>query len=88
MFDEIGKIKEGIINITQGTTIVCYTDGLVELENDKGEDFGIDSLKEIIKNNPDIDMKSLNNLIMKTCTDYKQSKPYIDDIALFSLRIH
>jgi sigma-B regulation protein RsbU (phosphoserine phosphatase) len=88
MFDEIGKIKEGIINITQGTTIVCYTDGLVELENDKAEDFGIDSLKEIIKNNPDIDMKSLNNLIMKTCTDYKQSKPYIDDIALFSLRIH
>ncbi|MDO9187245.1 MAG: PP2C family protein-serine/threonine phosphatase [Bacteroidia bacterium] len=88
MFDEIGKIKEGIINITQGTTIVCYTDGLVELENDKGEDFGIDSLKEIIKNNPDIDMKSLNSVIMKTCTDYKQSKPYIDDIALFSLRIH
>lgn len=88
MFDEIGKIKEGIINISQGTTIVCYTDGLVELENDKGEDFGIDSLKEIIRNNPDMNMKSLNNLIMETIKVYKQSKPYIDDIALFSLRIH
>ena len=46
MFDEIDKIKEGIVNISPGTTIVCYTDGLTELENDKGEDFGIDSLKE------------------------------------------
>ena len=86
MFEEIGKIKEGILNIAHGATIVCYTDGLVELENDNAEDFGIDSLKTIIKNNPDLDMKSLNNLIIKTCTDYKQSKPYIDDIALFSLR--
>jgi len=88
MFDEIGKISEGILNITQGTTIVCYTDGLVELENDKSEDFGIDSLKEIIKNNPDVNMNSLNNVIMDTIVTYKQSKPYIDDIALFSLRIH
>jgi len=88
MFDEIDKIKEGIINISPGTTIVCYTDGVVELENDKGIDFGIDSLKELIKNNLDIDMDSLNKLIMKTIINYKQSKPYFDDIALFSLRIH
>ncbi|HEX8514735.1 MAG TPA: PP2C family protein-serine/threonine phosphatase [Bacteroidia bacterium] len=88
MFDEITKIKEGIVNITPGTTIVCYTDGLVELENDNAEDFGTDSLKEIIKNNPHLDMKSLNRLIMDTIITYKQSRPYIDDIALFSVHIH
>jgi len=88
MFDEITKIKEGIVNITPGTTIVCYTDGLVELENDNSEDFGMDSLKEIIKKNPKLDMKSLNKLIMETIITYKQSKPYIDDIALFSVHIY
>ncbi len=88
MFDEITKIKEGILNITSGTSIVCYTDGLVELENDNSEDFGIESLKDIIRNNPDLDMKSLNRLIMETIINYKQSMPYIDDIALFSLRMH
>lgn len=87
MFDEIGKIKEGIVNITQETTIVCYTDGLVELENDKGEDFGIEALKTMVKENINLDMRSLNNLIMASLSVYKQSKPYIDDIALFSLRI-
>ena len=88
MFEEITKIKEGIVNITPGTSIVCYTDGLVELENDNSEDFGIESLKDIIKNNTELDMKSLNRLIMQTIINYKQSMPYIDDIALFSIRMH
>lgn len=88
MFDEISKIKEGILNITTGTSIVCYTDGLVELENDNSEDFGVESLKDIIKNNQHLDMKELNRLIMQTIITYKQSMPYIDDIALFSIRMH
>jgi sigma-B regulation protein RsbU (phosphoserine phosphatase) len=88
MFDEIENIKEGIINLTQESTIVCYTDGLVELENDKGEDFGMDSLKQLLKNNFELGTKSLNKLIMDTLVSYKQSRPYIDDIALFSIKIH
>jgi len=88
MFDEIEEIKEGVLTIPEGATIVCYTDGLVELENDEGKDFGIDSLKKIIKDNPDLDMKHLNKYIIETVIAYKQSKPYVDDIALFSLRIY
>jgi sigma-B regulation protein RsbU (phosphoserine phosphatase) len=88
MFDEITKIKEGILTISPGTSIICYTDGLVELENDNSEDFGVDSLKKIIKDNPQLDMKDLNRLIMETIISYKQSMPYIDDIALFSVRMH
>ena len=88
MFDKIVKIKEGIVNITPGTTIVCYTDGLVELENDKGDEFGMDALKQIIKINASLKMKDLNKLIIDSAIEYKQSKPYIDDIALFSLKVH
>jgi sigma-B regulation protein RsbU (phosphoserine phosphatase) len=88
MFEDIPKIKEGIVNITPDTRIVCYTDGLVELENDNGDDFGIESLKDLIKTNPDLSMGDLNALIMGTIMNYKQSRPYIDDIALFSLKIY
>jgi sigma-B regulation protein RsbU (phosphoserine phosphatase) len=86
MFDEIEKIKEGIVNITPGTRIICYTDGLTELENDKGEDFGIDALIDIIKQNEHLNMMELNALIMDTIVNYKQSRTYMDDIALFSLK--
>ncbi len=88
MFDEIPELKEGVVQITPGTTIVCYTDGLVELENNAGMDFGIDALKNILKNNAHLNMEELNALIMETIIDYKESQPYVDDIALFSLKIH
>ena len=87
MFDELPKIKEGIINITPNTSILCYTDGLVELENEKGEDYGIDALKELIKNNMNLGMKEINQLIIGQLVIYKGKKPYIDDIALFGCRI-
>ncbi|HRG38549.1 MAG TPA: PP2C family protein-serine/threonine phosphatase, partial [Bacteroidia bacterium] len=88
MFDDIVQLKEGVVQITPGTTIVCYTDGLVELENDKGVDFGIEALKTILKNNAHLSMMELNALIMQTIIEYKQSQPYVDDIALFSVKVH
>lgn len=87
MFEEIPQIKEGVVVTIPQTTIVCYTDGLVELENNEGEDFGIESLKSLILKHIDVDMQSLNKIIVDTLIEYKQSKSYIDDIALFSLRI-
>ncbi|MBN8696015.1 MAG: PP2C family protein-serine/threonine phosphatase [Bacteroidetes bacterium] len=88
MFDEILKIKEGIVNISPGSTIVCYTDGLVELENNKGEEFGMDGIKKIIKSHPSISIHELNKKIVDAAIDYKESRPYIDDIALFSVKVH
>ena len=88
MFDEIGLIEEGILSISPDSTILCYTDGLVELENEKSQNFGLDALKDIIKLNSKLDMNSLNYLIIETISNYKQSRPYFDDIALFSLKIH
>lgn len=88
MFPKIENIEEGVITIAPDTTIVCYTDGLVELEDEKGEDFGIEGLKDVIENNPEKDMTALNNTIVNSFINFKQSKPYIDDITLFSLKIH
>lgn len=88
MFDEILKIKEGRVHISPESRIICYTDGLVELENDSKEDFGTEGLKDLVKNNSDLTMNNLNKLIMETLINYKQKQPYIDDIALFSIRMH
>ncbi len=88
MFNKIETIEEGVIQIEPNSTIVCYTDGLVELENDAGEDFGIERLQKIIEINPKKDMNSLNELIVESIIKYKQKKPYIDDITLFSVKLH
>lgn len=88
MFDELLTVKEGIVNISVNSTIICYTDGLVEVENEKGEDFGIDFLKAIVKTNMHLSMKDINQFIIDQVIIHKGKKPYLDDIALFSCRIH
>ena len=87
MFDELIKVKEGIVNLENGATIICYTDGVVEVENENEEDFGVERLRDLLTENSNMKMKDLNLLIKKTLIEHKGVKPYIDDIALFSFRI-
>ncbi len=40
MLEEIPTISVGSVHINSGDSLICYTDGLVEAENCKGEPFG------------------------------------------------
>jgi sigma-B regulation protein RsbU (phosphoserine phosphatase) len=87
MFDELTKVKEGIISIDPGSTIVCYTDGVVEIENEKGEEFGVPALKETVRTHFGSSMDTLNKTIIADVITHKGNMPYVDDIALFSCRV-
>lgn len=86
MLDELPKVDEGIINIEPNSTLLCYTDGVVELENDLGKEYGLESLESILRSEKYKSMESLNTLIKEELVRHKQSQPYIDDIALFSCK--
>ena len=86
MLDELPKVDEGIINIEPNSTLLCYTDGVVELENDKGEEYGLKPLEKILKSDEHNSMESLNNLIQDKLVKHKEKQPYIDDIVLFSCK--
>lgn len=86
MFEELNKVNEGIVIVEKNAVIVCYTDGVVELENKQNKEFGIEALENIIRKSRDKKMKVLNKLIMDSLIQHKGNRPYIDDIALFSCR--
>ncbi len=86
MFDKIPSIEQGEIKVEKNSILVCYTDGVIELENEKEEPFGMQKLKDMIENNSDKSMKELNKKISDSLAEYKGTMPYIDDIALFSVR--
>ena len=88
MFEELSKVKEGVVSIDPGSVINCYTDGVVEIENESGEEFGVSSLKDTVRNHFTSDMSLLNSSIIAEVIRHKGRMPYIDDIALFSCRIH
>jgi sigma-B regulation protein RsbU (phosphoserine phosphatase) len=84
MLDVIPSIKEGNIKLKKDTTIVCYTDGLTEVENLKQKQFGVESLGEVMLLNPNVDMKELNHRIIESMNKFRGKAPLVDDTALLS----
>lgn len=86
MFDEIPKIDVGIVEVPEMSTLMCYTDGVVELENDEGKEYGTNKLIQYLKNSKAVGMKKLNEELAKELDNYREDQPYIDDIALLSCK--
>lgn len=82
MFDEIPRVHTGKVAIQPGATIVCYTDGLTEMENDDDDFFGVDRLNAFLKkhhnSSPEIFIKVLYDNISK----FKGSRLFNDDVSV------
>lgn len=87
MFDELERVREGIVNVNSGALLVCYTDGLVEQSNESDEEFGMERFQKIVKENLSKTPAEINQTLLSTLNVYKGEKAYIDDIALISARI-
>jgi sigma-B regulation protein RsbU (phosphoserine phosphatase) len=87
MLDELPFVNEGCCIIPPGSTLFCYTDGVVELENDSGISFGIERLEEFMKKNAHLkSLKDFHKKLVDHLTAFKQNQPFVDDITLFSSR--
>jgi sigma-B regulation protein RsbU (phosphoserine phosphatase) len=86
MFDELPKVREGIITIDPNSILVCYTDGIVDIENKEKKEFSLERMIEILKYNKHLSMQQLNELYIKKIDSFRDGMPYIDDITLLSCR--
>lgn len=87
MFDELERVREGIVNVKSGALLVCYTDGLVEQSNEKDEEFSIERVQQIVKDNFRNTPGEINQQLLSTLNIHKGDKAFIDDIALITARI-
>ncbi len=83
MFKEIPTIKEGLLTVSSHTKLLCYTDGLVEVENDNKIEFGTDEIEASIINDLTIE-KVISNIVSKLDT-YKGTKSFFDDVSIIGL---
>ena len=86
MLDYLPSPKIGIVDLKQGAALVTYTDGLVEVENNKKEEYGTSRVIESIIKNKNASMEDLNNYLMKDLVKFKEDQPFIDDIAILSCK--
>ena len=63
LFDEI-FYEEKVIKLSKGDKILFYTDGITEAKDKSGEEFGIESVMQIINNHKENILNEINNNIV------------------------
>ncbi len=86
MFDEIPSIKEEFVTVEPNSTLILFTDGLVELENEDNEAFETDRLTDLLHSNWDLGMEAFNKLVFDELEKFKGTNNFIDDTAILSCR--
>lgn len=88
MLEKLFRLEVGRVHIPEEALLVCYTDGLVEQEDENGQEFGTEHLIKFIDNNLNLRSDVFNKKLIEYFIEFKGDEPYIDDIALLSCRFH
>ncbi|GAA0876416.1 hypothetical protein GCM10009118_28260 [Wandonia haliotis] len=86
MFEELPFLEEDSISLPKNTTLVLYTDGVVELENEEQEQFEIERVIKVIHSFYPLKTDDLNNLVFSKLDEWKGGAKYADDTAIFTCR--
>lgn len=80
MLDELPFVNEDLIKLDEPAKLFCYTDGLVEVIQDSGVEFGTENLEKELTNNLPLD----NNIqaIIKKQKILEGSAAIFDDISI------
>ena len=86
MMEDLPFLKVGSLYLEPNSTLVMYTDGIIELENEKNEFFELERLIKLVHNYYPLKMEDLNNIIFSKLDEWRASRNYVDDTAIFSCR--
>lgn len=82
IFEELPKMEFGRKTIQPNTTIVTFTDGLSELENEDGEQFGTDRLMKFVQSNHKLSPEIFNKKLYDFLSKFKGNVLFNDDISV------
>ncbi|MCW8802777.1 MAG: SpoIIE family protein phosphatase, partial [Ignavibacteriaceae bacterium] len=93
--DEIGpslnlvknvEYKFNTINVQPGEVIAIYTDGVTEIFNDTGEEYGIERLKNVLVNSVNYTSRDIIENVVNSTKDFSQQEFYRDDFTILVLK--
>jgi len=86
MFREIPTISVGQSDAPSGSLLCCYTDGLIEQENDQEVPFGTDRLMGLLTHHKGQSLESVHRTVVAALEAFRGEVPPLDDTAMLSCR--
>lgn len=80
--------EEGAILLDEGDTVFFYTDGIVEAQNENGEQYQIERLIDELKEHQDKAAGVLEKCVMESINQFTKDVPQKDDITMVILKVN
>jgi sigma-B regulation protein RsbU (phosphoserine phosphatase) len=80
------KYNESSTKLEQGDLVVFYTDGIVEPENEFGEMFGEDQLKQVLLRSADLNTDQILSAVIDAVGKHTGSPELQDDMTILVMR--
>lgn len=87
MFEKLPSIHVQKIHLPEEFLVFCYTDGLIDFQNDKKEVFDADRLVSFVKQNHLLSPVEFNKALVDYMVLFKGTKMINDDISLLTCKI-
>ncbi|MGE5343079.1 MAG: PP2C family protein-serine/threonine phosphatase [Candidatus Omnitrophota bacterium] len=75
------------ILLQPGDIVAAFTDGVPEVENKAGDQFGVEPLIEFLKANRHLSAEQLNTALYQAIHDFSQNQKFRDDFTLVLLKV-
>ena len=79
--------EEGLIEVAPGSTLVVYSDGLVEPENVYGEEFGMGRLQEVAVRHQQSSAESIVSALLVAAEEWAGTAEQADDMTVIVARL-
>ncbi|MBT8232750.1 MAG: serine/threonine-protein phosphatase [Saprospiraceae bacterium] len=86
-FEKLPFINEEKITLAPDALLFCFTDGLVDIQNEEGDYFDEEKLKKFISDNKNQKLSEFNANLINTLETFKGKNEYVDDIALLATKV-
>ena len=86
MFHDIPSIEVGTEQVARGSTLACYTDGLVEQENEEGVPYGMQRMEDIMCERRGMKVDEIQHALLNSVQEFQGKEPSFDDTALLVVR--
>ncbi|MCC7465096.1 MAG: PP2C family protein-serine/threonine phosphatase [Saprospiraceae bacterium] len=84
---ELPFLEIGGLSLTSEAIIFSYTDGLTEVRNSAGEEFGEDNLLKFLQQHTQEGAKELNTQLLRHLETFRGREPWPDDITVLTCKV-
>lgn len=82
------RYEQGAVGFPPGSMVVGYSDGLSELTNQAGEEFGEERLIQVLREQQGLSAASLKRVILESARSFAPPSLYHDDLTVVVLKVN